>query len=56
MKCLGIYGLPKRRLPRGARVGKPTALELVRRRFRADGPDPLWTTDINEHPAHGGKL
>ena len=37
MRRLGIYGLPKRGLPRGARVGKPSSLDLVCRRFRADG-------------------
>ena len=41
MRRLGIYGLPKRRLPRGARVGKASSLDLVRRRFSADGPDRL---------------
>jgi putative transposase len=51
MRRLGIYGLPKRRLPRGAMVGKPTSLDLVRRRFRADGPDRLWMTDIERHEA-----
>jgi putative transposase len=53
MRRLGIYGLPKRRLPRGAKVGKPSkpnALDLVRRRFSADVPDRLWMTDITEHP------
>jgi putative transposase len=56
MKRLGIYGLPKRRLPRGARVGKPNTLDLVRRRFRADAPDRLWMTDITEHPTREGKI
>jgi transposase InsO family protein len=56
MKRLGIYGLPKRRLPRGAKVGKASSLDLVRRRFRADGPDRLWMTDITEHPTREGKI
>jgi putative transposase len=56
MRRLGIYGLPKRRLPRGARVGKPSSLDLVRRRFKADGPDRLWMTDITEHPTREGKI
>jgi putative transposase len=56
MKRLGIYGLPKRRLPRGARVGKASSLDLVRRRFQADGPDRLWMTDITEHPTREGKV
>ena len=56
MRRLGIYGLPKRRLPRGAKVGKPSSLDLVRRRFTADGPDRLWMTDITEHPTREGKI
>jgi hypothetical protein len=56
MRRLGIYGLPKRRLPRGARIGKPNSLDLVRRRFKADGPDRLWMTDITEHPTREGKI
>jgi putative transposase len=56
MRRLGIYGLPKRRLPRGARIGKPTSLDLVHRRFSADGPDRLWMTDITEHPTREGKI
>lgn len=56
MRRLGIYGLPKRRLPRGARVGKASSLDLVRRRFSADGPDRLWMTDITEHPTREGKI
>jgi putative transposase len=56
MKRLGIYGLPKRRLPRGARIGKASSLDLVRRRFTADGPDRLWMTDITEHPTREGKI
>ncbi len=46
MKRLGIYGLPKRQLPRGARVGKVSSLDLVRRRFSVEGSDRLWMTDI----------
>ncbi len=56
MRRLGIHGLPKRRLPRGAKVGKASSLDLVRRRFRADGPDRLWMTDITEHPTREGKI
>jgi transposase InsO family protein len=56
MKRLGIYGLPKRRLPRGASIGKASSLDLVRRRFTAEGPDRLWMTDITEHPTREGKI
>jgi transposase InsO family protein len=31
-------------------------MDLVRRRFRADGPDRLWMTDITEHPTREGKI
>jgi putative transposase len=56
MSRLGIQGLPKRRLPRGARLAKSDSLDLVRRRFTADAPDRLWMTDITEHPTREGKL
>jgi transposase InsO family protein len=56
MKRLGIYGLPKRRLPRGAKLGKASSLDLVRRGFTAGGPDRLWMTDITEHPTREGKV
>lgn len=56
MGRLGIHGLPKRRLPRGAKLGKASSLDLVRRRFRTDGPDRLWMTDITEHHTREGKL
>ncbi len=39
MRRLGIRGLPTRRLPRGATVGKVTSLDLVRREFRQRGPN-----------------
>jgi len=55
MKRVGIHGLPKRRLPRG-KVGKPNSMDLVRRRFKADGLDRLWMTDIAEHPTREGKI
>lgn len=56
MKRLGVHGLPQRRLPRGAKVGKASSLDLVRRRFTATGPDRLWMTDITEHPTREGKI
>ena len=30
--------------------------DLVGRRFVADGPDPLWCTDITKHPTAEGKV
>lgn len=56
MRQLGIKGLPTRRLPKGARVGKVTSLDLVRRDFRRNAPDRLWMTDITEHPTREGKV
>ncbi len=56
MAELGIKGLATRRVPKGARVGAVSSLDLVRRRFRRDGPDQLWMTDITEHPTREGKL
>jgi putative transposase len=56
MRELGLKGLPTRRLPKGARVGNVTSLDLVRREFRRDGPDQLWMTDITEHPTREGKI
>jgi len=56
MSELGIKGLPTRRVPKGARVGAVSSLDLVRRKFDRDGPDQLWMTDITEHPTREGKL
>jgi putative transposase len=56
MRRLGLQGLPKRRLPRGARLAKSDSLDLVRRRFTADAPDRLWMTDVTEHPTREGKV
>ena len=56
MGRLGIHGLPKRKLPRGAKLAKSDSLDLVRRRFTAEGPDRLWMTDITEHPTREGKV
>lgn len=49
MGRLGLHGLAKRRLPRGAKLGKASSLDLVRRRFQRDAPDRLWMTDIERH-------
>jgi putative transposase len=56
MRRLGVRGLPTRRLPRGARLAKSNALDLVRRDFTAVVPDRLWMTDITEHPTREGKI
>jgi putative transposase len=56
MHELGIKGLPKRRMPRSARVGGVAGPDLVRRRFARAAPDELWMTDITEHPTREGKI
>ena len=56
MRQLGIKGLPTRRLPKSARLGNVTSLDLVRREFRREAPDQLWMTDITEHPTREGKV
>jgi transposase InsO family protein len=56
MRELGIKGLPNRRMPRSARVGKFRCQDLVRRRFARPAPDELWMTDITEHPTREGKI
>jgi transposase InsO family protein len=56
MRELGIKGLPNRRMPRSARVGRNNGADLVRRNFRRDAPDELWMTDITEHPTREGKV
>ena len=51
MNELGIKGLPKRRMPRSARLGGVGGPDLVRREFRREAPDELWMTDIERHEA-----
>jgi hypothetical protein len=51
MRELGIKGVPTRRLPKGARVGRVSSPDLVRRSFRRDRPNELWMTDIERHEA-----
>lgn len=40
----------------GPQRSRTTAPDLVRRRFRADGPDRLWVADITELPTAAGPL
>lgn len=51
MRGLGLKGLPRRRLPRGAKLSRITSLDLVGRKFRRDRPNELWVTDIERHEA-----
>ena len=45
----GLAGLPGRHRWRKI-PSLPTAADLADLRFRRDGPDQLWVTDIAEHP------
>lgn len=56
MRQLGLKGLPRRRLPRGAQLHTVTSLDLVGRKFGRDRPNELWVTDITEHPTREGKV
>jgi putative transposase len=56
MRQLGLKGLPTRRLPRGAKVGTVSSLDLVGRVFGRDRPNELWLTDITEHATREGKI
>lgn len=56
MKRQGLRGLPRRKLPKGAKVGNFASLDLVRRDFGVTAPDRLWVTDITEHPTREGKV
>ncbi len=56
MRQLGLKGLPRRRLPRGAKLHTVTSLDLVGRQFRRDRPNELWVTDITEHSTREGKV
>jgi transposase InsO family protein len=56
MRELGIKGLPNRRMPRSARVGRSNEADLVQRNFARPAPDELWMTDITEHPTREGKI
>jgi putative transposase len=56
MRQLGLKGLPRRRLSRGAKLSRVTSLDLVGRKFRRDRPNELWVTDITEHPTRKGKV
>ena len=50
MRRNGLAGLPGRHRYRKV-PDLPTATDLVDRRFRRDGPDQLWVTDIERHEA-----
>ncbi len=49
-----VFGKKKR--GRKTKPGAPAHDDLVRRQFRADGPNRLWLTDLTEHHTSEGKL
>lgn len=58
MRQDGLQGIHRRRTA-GCTRRDPTAepaVDLVNRKFTADGPDRLWLTDITEHPTASGKI
>lgn len=56
MRRAGLTGLPLYR-GRGKRTPPGvTITDLVKRNFTRTGPNPLWVTDITEHPSREGKL
>lgn len=49
-----VFGKPRSR--RRGPVAAPAHDDLVRRQFRADGPNRVWLTDLTEHRTAEGKL
>ena len=59
MRDAGLVGVHRRRRAAGGRAipdARVTLPDLVRRRFRAAGPDRLWVTDITYLPTGQGFL
>ena len=49
-----VFGKPRSR--RRGKVAAPAHDDLVRRQFRADGPNKVWLTDLTEHRTAEGRL
>lgn len=56
MRAAGVAGICHRRKRGRDRPLPAPHDDLVQRRFRAEGPDQLWATDITEHPTSSGKV
>jgi putative transposase len=58
MRAAGLVGVHRRRVRLRIRstAAQPVAPDLVRRNFRAPGPDRLWVTDITYLPTGEGFL
>jgi putative transposase len=55
-KANGWWSRFGKKRSKGSKPGTPAHDDLVRRVFRADGPNQLWLTDITEHRTDEGKL
>ncbi|MEW2386647.1 DDE-type integrase/transposase/recombinase [Micromonospora sp. NPDC047707] len=55
MRRAGVRGLPGSRRSR-PKHQTPTASDLVNRDFTRSSPNPLWVTDITEHPTRKDKV
>jgi transposase InsO family protein len=51
-----LWSVHSRKRGRSRTPGPPVHDDLVRREFTALAPNPLWLTDITEHPTAEGKL
>lgn len=49
-----VFGKPKTR--KRGKAAAPAHDDLVRRQFRADGPNRIWLTDLTEHRTAEGRL
>jgi putative transposase len=57
MRKAGIAGVSRRRYcVTTARDGSPASADLVKRKFKADGPNKLWVADITYVPTWAGFL
>ncbi len=54
VRTVDLQGVCHRRRRRGGKPAPPPHEDLVKRAFRADGPDRLWFSDITQHRAKDG--
>ena len=52
----GLFSLHSRKRGLNRKPGPPVHDDLVRRVFKSGGVNPLWLTDVTEHPTTEGKL
>jgi len=56
MRTADLQGVCHRRKRRGGKPAPAPHEDLVKRAFRADGPDRLWFSDITQHRAKDGRV